>query len=89
MYDISNDRPLPGRHSDRDGLTNTLRNMRKGDSIEIPFSKKPSVYSAAKLAGVKVTVRSTSAVTAIVWRLDGSERPSIFSEAQVKSEIFK
>jgi len=81
MYEISDERPLPGSHSVRDGLTNTLREMHKGESIEVPQLKKSSVYSAAKLAGIKVSVRDTGKGTAIVWCVDGPERVSIFTDS--------
>ena len=75
MYEITDNRPLPGNHSMREGLTRTIREMCKDDSIEIPCVKKASAYSAARLAGAKVTVRDTGKGNAIVWRIDGPERP--------------
>lgn len=91
MYDISSNRPLPEGHSTRNGLSKTIREMCKNDSFELPASKKPSAYSAAKLVGAKITVRDTGEGTAIVWRLDGAERIGIFGQpAQPpKPEIFK
>ena len=48
-YDI----PSPGR--DHKGFTQTLREMRKGGSVEVPMAKKPSLYSAAKAAGADLS----------------------------------
>jgi hypothetical protein len=80
MYSISSDRPLPGNHSIRDGLTNTLRKLYyREDSVEIPRDKKPSAYAAAKLAGIKITVRDTGNGKAVIWRTDGPERPKPFN----------
>ena len=73
-YDI----PSPGR--DRKGFTQTLREMRKGGSVEVPLAKKPSIYSAAKAAGVKVRIRVTGHNTVRVWRLDGEEPPKLFND---------
>jgi hypothetical protein len=76
MYSISSDRPMPGKHSIRDGLTTTLRKLYyREDSVDIPRDKKNAAYSAAKLAGIKITVRDTGDGKAIVWRTDGPERP--------------
>ena len=76
MYDISADRPLTQSHTISDGLTNTMRGLRyQSDSFEIPRDKKPSAYSAAKLAGIKITVRDTGKGKAIIWRTDGPKRP--------------
>lgn len=91
MYNISHTRPLPGPA--RNGFTQTLRDMRKGDSVDIPSSKKASAYSAARLAGVKITIRDSGKGVAVVWRLNGPERPvetNIFGEPIIQTqEVFK
>jgi hypothetical protein len=91
LYNISHTRPLP--KSARNGFTQTLRDMQKGDSVDIPSSKKTSAYSAARLAGVKITIRDGGKGVAVVWRLDGSEptpETNIFGEPIAKSqEVFK
>lgn len=76
VYEVSSDRPLPGKHSLRDGMAKTMRSLQyKGDSTEIPRDKKPGAYTAARCAGIKITVRDTGDGKAIVWRTDGDERP--------------
>ena len=73
MTDVSYDYDIPSPGRDRKGFTQTLREMRKGGSVEVPLAKKPSIYSAAKAAGVKVRIRVTGHNTVRVWRIDGEE----------------
>lgn len=75
MFEVSADFPIPEHRFGRSGFTQTLRDMYRGDSVEIPIAKKTSIYGAAKAAGVKVRSRSTDQGTVRVWRVDGPERP--------------
>lgn len=74
MFEISSDFPIPERGSGRNGLTQTLRKMRKGDSTEVPLAKKASIYGAARAAGAKVRTCATGYGSVRVWRIDGPER---------------
>jgi hypothetical protein len=80
MTDVSYDYDIPDAGRDRKGFTQTLREMRKGGSVEVPLAKKPSIYSAAKAAGAKVRIRATDHNTVRVWRLDGEEPPKPFND---------
>ena len=75
MFEVSYEHDLPEPGPRRRGLTQTLRDMRRGGSVDIPLSKKAGVYSAARAAGVKVRIQSMDKVVR-VWRADGPERPS-------------
>lgn len=77
MFAISHDIPIPEPGSGRIGFTQTLREMCKGDSVEVPLVKKPSVYGAAHAAGVKIRTRSSGCGTVRVWRTDGPERHTV------------
>jgi hypothetical protein len=81
MSDISYEYGIPEvTHAGR-GFTQTLRDMCRGGSVEIPLAKKASVYSAARAAGVKVRLRTTDQNTVRVWRVDGPDAPkSIFAD---------
>lgn len=72
MYEISNDVPVPATR--QSGLAETMRGMCKGDSVELPQVKRSTAYSAARLAGIKITVRVTAEGTLRVWRTDGQPR---------------
>ena len=74
MFEVSYEHDLPEPGSRRRGLTQTLREMRKGGSVDIPQSKKASVYSAARAAGVKVRIKSLDKGLVRIWRADGPER---------------
>jgi hypothetical protein len=98
MFDVSYEYDLPDPGSRRRGFTQTLRDMHRGGSVDIPQSKKASVYSAARAAGVKVRIKSLNTGIVRVWRADGPERPldshypadglNIFGEP-ISPEIFK
>jgi hypothetical protein len=76
MFDISHNVPIPERGPSQGwGFTQTLREMHKGDSVEVPLAKKSSIYGAAHAAGVKVRARGSGYGTVRVWRIDGPERP--------------
>lgn len=77
--EISNAHPIPTPGT-RKGFTQTLREMHKGDSVEVPSAKKASIYGAAQAAGVKVRTRSTDDGTVRVWRIDGPENLDIFGD---------
>ena len=96
MFEISYEHDLPDPGPRHRGLTQTLREMRKGGSVDIPLSKKASIYSAARTAGVKVRIKSLDKSVIRVWRADGPERPaSIFADGldifgqPLKAEILK
>ena len=80
MLDVSYTYDVPDPGPGRKGFTQVLRTMHRGGSVEIPLAKKPSVYSAAKAAGVKVRVRNTDKGTVRVWRVDGPERAGLFDD---------
>jgi hypothetical protein len=84
MAEISYDHPIPEPGSGRIGFTQTLRSMRKGGSVEVPVTKKPGVYAAAKAAGVKVRMRTTGKGTIRIWRLDDGE-PKPFSLDELRT----
>ena len=77
--EISNAHPIPAPGT-RKGFTQTLREMHKGDSVEVPSAKKASIYGAAQAAGVKVRTRSTDEGTVRIWRIDGPEHLDIFGD---------
>jgi hypothetical protein len=74
MFEISNDYPIPEPGLGHRGLAQTMRDMRKGDSVELPLTKRGGIYSAAKAASAKIRIRATGKGTIRVWRIDGAER---------------
>lgn len=78
MFDVSHNVPIPERGPSQGwGFTQTLREMHKGDSVEVPLAKKSSIYGAAHAAGVKVRTRGSGYGIVRVWRIDGPERPVV------------
>ena len=75
--DVSYEHDIPSPGCGHKGLAQTLREMFRGGSVEVPFAKRSSVYSSARAAGVKVRLRATEKSTVRVWRIDGPERPKI------------
>jgi hypothetical protein len=79
MFEVSYEHDLPTVGSRHRGLTQKLREMYKGGSVDIPLSKRAGVYSAARAAGVKVRTQALDTGVLRVWRADGPARPaSIF-----------
>jgi hypothetical protein len=76
MFDVSYEHALPDPGPRRRGFTQTLREMSRGGSVDLPLSKKAGVYSAARAAGVKVRIESLDKGLVRVWRADGPVRPS-------------
>lgn len=88
MLEISYDHAIPDPGSGRAGFAQTLRDMRKGGSVEIPLTKKPGVYAAARAAGVKVRMRTTDKGTVRVWRLDEDPKPFSLDEIRDIYQVY-
>ena len=57
-----------GRPLATSGITATIRAMVKGDSVLIPSHKQAGWQTAARMAGVTVSVRKVSDTEHRIWR---------------------
>lgn len=59
--------PMPSKNTG--GMSQTMRQMKVGDSFVLPSVKRPSVHTCARNAGIKVAMRTADGITR-VWRIE-------------------